>query len=77
MRKFDLPHEFSKKAMAQARAIPEELREEDFAGRKDLLDLHFVTIDGETARDFDDAVYARKEGKGWRLRVAIAMSVTM
>jgi len=72
VRKFDLPHEFSKKAMAQARAIPEELREEDFRGRRDLRDLHFVTIDGETARDFDDAVYARKEGKGWRLWVAIA-----
>ena len=43
--------------MAQAGAIPEELREEDFRGRKDLRDLHFVTIDGETARDFDDAVY--------------------
>jgi ribonuclease R len=72
VRKFDVPHEFSKKAEAQARAIPEELREEDFRGRKDLRDLHFVTIDGETARDFDDAVYARKEGKGWRLWVAIA-----
>ena len=72
VRKFDVPHEFSKKAMAQARSIPEELREEDFRGRKDLRDLHFVTIDGETARDFDDAVYARREGKGWRLWVAIA-----
>jgi ribonuclease R len=72
VRKFDVPHEFSKKAIAQARSIPEELREEDFRGRKDLRDLHFVTIDGETARDFDDAVYARREGKGWRLWVAIA-----
>ncbi|HEU4441533.1 MAG TPA: ribonuclease R, partial [Burkholderiales bacterium] len=72
VRKFDVPHEFSKKAMAQARSIPEELREEDFRGRKDLRELHFVTIDGETARDFDDAVYARREGKGWRLWVAIA-----
>jgi ribonuclease R len=72
VRKFDLPHEFSKKAVAQAKGIPEELREEDFRGRKDLRDLPFVTIDGETARDFDDAVYARREGKGWRLWVAIA-----
>jgi ribonuclease R len=72
VRKFDVPHEFSKKAMAQARAIPEELKEEDFRDRRDLRDLHFVTIDGETARDFDDAVFARKEGKGWRLWVAIA-----
>jgi ribonuclease R len=72
VRKFDVPHEFSKKAMAQAKAIPEELNEQDVRGRKDLRDLHFVTIDGETARDFDDAVYARREGKGWRLWVAIA-----
>ncbi len=72
VRKFDVPHEFSRKAEAQARAIPEELREEDVRGRKALRDLHFVTIDGETARDFDDAVFARKEGKGWRLWVAIA-----
>ena len=46
-------------------AIPEELREDDFQGRKDLRELHFVTIDGETARDFDDAVYCtRAKGKG-------------
>jgi ribonuclease R len=70
VRKFDLPHEFSKKAMAQARALPDEVREED--GRKNLRDLDLVTIDGETAKDFDDAVFARKDGKGWRLWVAIA-----
>ncbi len=70
LRKFDLPHEFSKKALAQARALPD--RVEDVQGRKDLRDLQFVTIDGETAKDFDDAVYARREGKGWRLWVAIA-----
>ena len=70
VRKFDLPHEFSKKALAQARALPDEVVES--GGRKDLRDLHLVTIDGETAKDFDDAVYARREGKGWRLWVAIA-----
>ncbi len=72
VRKFDVPHEFSKKAMAQARSLPDSLQEKDLENRKDLRDLHFVTIDGETARDFDDAVYARREGKGWRLWVAIA-----
>ncbi|HJT62003.1 MAG TPA: VacB/RNase II family 3'-5' exoribonuclease, partial [Burkholderiales bacterium] len=72
VRKFDVPHEFSKKAMAQARSLPDSLQEKDLENRRDLRDLHFVTIDGETARDFDDAVYARKEGKGWRLWVAIA-----
>jgi ribonuclease R len=70
VRKFDLPHEFSKKAMAQARALPDEVQ--SFENRRDLRDLHLVTIDGETAKDFDDAVYARREGKGWRLWVAIA-----
>jgi len=76
LRKFDLPHEFSKKAAALARAMADELRPEDLKGRRDLRALPFVTIDGETARDFDDAVHAVREpgGKnaGFRLRVAIA-----
>jgi ribonuclease R len=72
VRKFGLPHEFSKKALAQARAMPEEVRAEDLRGRRDLRDLPFVTIDSETAKDFDDAVHAVPEGKGFRLRVAIA-----
>jgi ribonuclease R len=72
VRKFDLPHEFSKKAMAAAKAMPEDVRPEDTQGRRDLRELHFVTIDGETARDFDDAVFAKREGKGFRLWVAIA-----
>ena len=72
LRKFDLPHEFSKRALAQARALPDEVLEEDFQGRKDLRELPLVTIDGETAKDFDDAVYCRREGKGFRLWVAIA-----
>jgi ribonuclease R len=70
VRKFDLPHEFSKKALAQARAFPDEVTETE--NRKDLRELHLVTIDGETAKDFDDAVFAKREGKGWRLWVAIA-----
>ncbi len=72
VRKFDLPHEFSKKALHLTRAMPDEILAQDIQGRKDLRDLHLVTIDGETAKDFDDAVYARREGKGWRLWVAIA-----
>ena len=72
LRKFDLPREFSRRAEAQARALPDSVREEDMKGRRDLRELHFVTIDGETAKDFDDAVYAQKEGKGFRLWVAIA-----
>ncbi|HZE60344.1 MAG TPA: ribonuclease R, partial [Burkholderiales bacterium] len=72
VRKFELPHQFSKRALAAARALPDEVRSEDLHGRKDLRELHFVTIDGETARDFDDAVLCRREGKGFRLWVAIA-----
>ncbi|MGQ0546518.1 MAG: ribonuclease R [Betaproteobacteria bacterium] len=76
LRKFDLPHEFSRRALASARALPNEVLESDLQGRKDLRELPLVTIDGETARDFDDAVYCRREqigGKqGFRLWVAIA-----
>src|SRR5690606_35913186 len=54
-------------------AIPDTVQEKDKKGRVDLRDLPLVTIDGEDARDFDDAVYieARRRG-GWRLIVAIA-----
>ncbi len=72
LRKFDLPYEFSKKALSQTKGLPDAVREEDFAGRKDLRSLPLVTIDGETAKDFDDAVHAVREGKGYRLWVAIA-----
>ena len=76
LRKFDLPNEFSKKSLAAARAMPEEVRAEDLKDRRDLGDVPFVTIDGETAKDFDDAVHAVRDagGKnaGFRLRVAIA-----
>ncbi len=72
LRKFDLPHEFPKPALAAARALPAEVREADCTGRRDLRELAFVTIDGETAKDFDDAVHAVREGKGYRLWVAIA-----
>ena len=72
VRKFDLPHEFSKKALAAARAMPDAVREEDLEKRGDLRSLGFVTIDGETAKDFDDAVYCVREAKGFRLWVAIA-----
>jgi len=73
LRKFDLPHEFSKNALALAAAMPDEVRPGDIGkDRRDLRTLPFVTIDGETAKDFDDAVHAEREGKGFRLRVAIA-----
>ena len=52
--------------------IPNEVSAKDIHGRIDLRDLPLVTIDGEDARDFDDAVYCKKEGTGWRLFVSIA-----
>jgi ribonuclease R len=72
LRKFDLPHEFSKRALAAARALPDSVEKENLAQRRDLRDLQFVTIDGETAKDFDDAVFCRREGRAFRLWVAIA-----
>jgi ribonuclease R len=72
LRKFDLPHEFSKRALAAARALPDSVQAKDLEGRRDLRELELVTIDGETAKDFDDAVFCRREARGWRLWVAIA-----
>src|SRR5438874_13640133 len=53
LRKFDLPHAFSRQALALAKSLPDEVREDDRRGRRDLRALEFVTIDGETAKDFD------------------------
>jgi ribonuclease R len=72
LRKHDLPFEFSPKAVEETRALPDKVRKTEWAARKDIRDLPLVTIDGETARDFDDAVFAEKKGRGWRLVVAIA-----
>jgi ribonuclease R len=72
LRKHDLPHEFSAAARRQARALPSAVSERDCAGRVDLRAVPLVTIDGETAKDFDDAVWCERKGKGFRLLVAIA-----
>jgi ribonuclease R len=72
LRKHTLPHRFSEAAEAQAKKTPGSVRKVDLKNRVDLRDLPLVTIDGETARDFDDAVYAERVGKGFRLVVAIA-----
>jgi ribonuclease R len=80
VRKYEVPHHFSPEALAQAAALPEKIRPVDTRGRVDLTDIALVTIDGEDARDFDDAVYCEphKSGRGakafdgWRLIVAIA-----
>jgi ribonuclease R len=80
VRKYSVPHEFSEACMNEARLLPDHVRPEDKKGRVDLTDIPLVTIDGEDARDFDDAVYCEpaKIGRGktaqdgWRLLVAIA-----
>ena len=72
LRKHDLPHEFPDAAQAPQRKLPTSVRKTDLADREDLRNLPLVTIDGETAKDFDDAVFCRPEGKGFRLWVAIA-----
>ncbi len=58
--------------LTAAEGVPERVTDRDLAGREDLRDLPFVTIDGETAKDFDDAVCLRQERGGVRLWVAIA-----
>ena len=80
VRKYGVPHEFSDAAIGEARALPDTVRPADRKGRVDLTDLPLCTIDGEDARDFDDAVYCEpavvsgrgKKPNGWRLLVAIA-----
>lgn len=69
---FGLPHEWPTDALAQAEALPSAVPESAKADRIDLRELPLVTIDGEDARDFDDAVYCEPAGEGWRLIVAIA-----
>ena len=72
LRKHKLPHEFSAGCLKAAAKIPAKVRPSDRKNRVDLRNLPLVTIDGETSRDFDDAVYAEKIGRNYRLIVAIA-----
>ena len=72
IRRFDLPHQFGQATLAEAEAVPDHVGKADLANRVDLRKLPTVTIDGETAKDFDDAVSLRTEGDGWRLWVSIA-----
>uniref|UniRef100_UPI0005A738BB ribonuclease R family protein n=1 Tax=Comamonas granuli TaxID=290309 RepID=UPI0005A738BB len=76
VRKYAVPHVFSEACLAEAGALPDKVRARDKKQRIDLTDVPLVTIDGEDARDFDDAVYCEPakigRSKGWRLLVAIA-----
>jgi ribonuclease R len=70
--RFDLPHEFPAQALREAQAFGEQVDAHEANSREDLRDLPLVTIDGDDARDFDDAVYAEPHAGGFRLIVAIA-----
>ena len=72
IRKHDIPHSFPSTVEKQLKKWAEDVPEEAKRGRVDLRNLPLVTIDGEDARDFDDAVFCQKQGKGWKLWVAIA-----
>jgi len=72
LRKHQLPYNFSQETIEIAESFSKKVTEKDFKGRIDVRDLSLITIDGETARDFDDAVYAESVDKNWRLVVAIA-----
>jgi ribonuclease R len=80
VRKYEVPYRFTAETLAQTAKLPDHVRAADTKGRINLTDVPLVTIDGEDARDFDDAVYCEphKTGRGknafngWRLIVAIA-----
>ncbi|HHW03666.1 MAG TPA: ribonuclease R [Thermoanaerobacterales bacterium] len=72
IKKYDLPLEFPKKVLNQLESIPDEVRPEDLKGREDFRDKKIVTIDGEDAKDLDDAVEIERTKDGYRLGVHIA-----
>ncbi|MDE6917840.1 MAG: ribonuclease R, partial [Lachnospiraceae bacterium] len=69
---YELPIEFSEKIMNQVERVSNEVSEADMAGRRDLRDMQMVTIDGEDAKDLDDAVSLTKDETGYHLGVHIA-----
>lgn len=72
IRTYDLPSEWPDAVLEQIKPLKKVVSEEAKQGRVDLRDVPLVTIDGEDARDFDDAVFCSKTPKGWKLLVAIA-----
>lgn len=67
-----IPHEFSPATLKEAEAIPTEVFPSEWADRKDLRNIAIITIDGKTAKDFDDAVFTENTPQGFHLIVAIA-----
>jgi len=72
IRQQDLPHKFSSAALREAELLAQEVDPQEVSKRVDLRELSLVTIDGETAKDFDDAVALRKDADNYRLWVCIA-----
>lgn len=72
VRGFELPVDFSEKIMNQVGRVSQEVSQADMAGRRDLRDTDMVTIDGEDAKDLDDAVSVSFDGEKYRLGVHIA-----
>jgi len=68
----NIPNVFSKEALREADQLPPEVSESDWKGRVDLRHLPIITIDGKTAKDFDDAILTEKTNRGFHLVVAIA-----
>ncbi len=68
----NIPHEFSPACLREAEKFSELVSEADMKGRRDIRSIKFITIDGATAKDFDDAVYVETNGTGFLLYVAIA-----
>ena len=69
---FNLPNEWPEPVLEAIQAFDETVPVAEFPGHRDIRDLPLVTIDGEDARDFDDAVFCEPQGSGWRMVVAIA-----
>ena len=72
LRSHGLPPRFPEPVVRESEKFPEEVRDGDLAGRRDFRDRRIVTIDGETAKDFDDAVEVERTPEGYRLGVHIA-----
>ena len=72
IRSYELPNTWSNELLEEIKPLTPEVPEAAKENRVDIRDLPLVTIDGEDARDFDDAVYCKKTPKGWKLLVAIA-----
>ncbi len=72
LRSHNLPTRFPEPVVAAAERFPEEVRTEDLLGRRDFRDHRIITIDGETAKDFDDAIEVTRAGPGYRIGVHIA-----